>query len=471
MSEVKTSLLDFPDAGSARRPGVLFWTGALFLFAAIHSPPARIVATFHLGTEPIWASTRSWICFVALLVLALQLAPDLWRYARANGRELLVSLVIAAAIFPLLCLLIHPFSINDHGKVEMGRGWGLVYATMSRNPLAENNELFYRRLLQPLLANWLHLRGLPNYGWFSLGCTFTLLSAQIHFLRMRSGGGLMPANRLWQNAIIVVGLATCAQIMVGIEWPGYPEQIAFLFLLIPAFIPMSSAGRLTAATLALSGFDGVVFPLAAAMVFCFPRRDRLPGFVLIASYAAMFVLSYGFKMIVPLELHETIGQQSYIGDLVRYPYVILFAIFAAFKFFWLVVPMSIYAASKARERRVALGLLILTFSFGPLLLLAWDTTRLTSFSFVGLLLCVVALYQLDTVGPTVRCYMLPAIGALSLLFPSYNIFLLLIHHNFDRPGTRIFREAGVYRVFANHLPFDLPDERSPEEKTATRREK
>jgi hypothetical protein len=110
-------------------------------------------------------------------------------------------------------------------------------------------------------------------------------------------------------------------------------------------------------------------------------------------------------------------------------------------------------------------LFALSFSFAPLLLLAWDVTRLTAFSFVGLLFCVVAIYQLDTVRPAVRRYMMPAVASLSLLFPSYNIFLLVIHHNFNRPGTRIFREPGLYRVIAKKLPLDIPDGRSPEEKT------
>lgn len=464
MSEVKTSLLDFPDAESARRSDPLFWTGALLLFAVVHSPPARMVYKFHLGTEADWITARWWICLVAVTVLAFQLAPDLWRYARANSRELLVSLGIAAVIFPLLCLLIHPFSFDPNGNVQMDRGWGPAYANMSLNPLAENSELFYRRLLQPLFANWLHLRGIPNYLWFSLGCTLALLVAQIHFLRMRSAGALMPVNRVWQNAIVVLGLATCAQIMVGIEWPGYPEQLAFLFLLLPAFVPMSSAARLTAATLALAGFDGVVFPLAAIILFCFPRRDRIPGFLLIASYVFLFACTYGFRVKTPLELHETIGHRSLISDYVNHPFIILFAIFAAYKFFWLAVPISIYAANKARERWRALGLLLLTFSFIPVVLIAWDTTRLMAFSFLGLLFCIVALYQLDTVGPIVRRYILPAIGALSLLFPSYNILLIAIHHNFDRPGTRIFREPGLYREIAGRLPIDLPDDRPGNEK-------
>jgi hypothetical protein len=469
MSEVKNEkpcLLSFPDRGPTPRPGIWLWLGAILLFAVIHSPPARMVATFHFGTEPDWTLARSWICCVSVLLLAVPLAANLGHYARAHWRDLLVSLGIAAVIFPFLCLLIHPFSIDDHGKLEIARAFGSSYASMSRHPLGENNELFYRRLLQPLFAHWLHLDGMPYYGWFSLGCTFTLVYAQTHFLRMRSSGALMPATRLWQGAIVVLALGTCAQIMVALEWPGYPEQTAFLFLLIPAFVPMSSAARFGAVTLALAGFDGLIFPLAAEVLFCFPRRDRRSGFILIASYIGLFALSYGFNMTTPFELHETIGPRSFIGDFIRYPHVILFGIFAAFKFFWVVIPVSIFAAHKQQKGWAALGLFALTFSFAPLLLLAWDVTRLTAFSFVGLLFCVVAIYQLDTVRPAVRRYMMPAVASLSLLFPSYNIFLLIIHHNFNRPGTRIFREPGLYRAIAERLPFDIPDGRSPEEKTS-----
>jgi hypothetical protein len=444
MNEVKTSFLSFPELEPPRQARLCFWIGALLLLGVVHSPPARMVATFHFGTQPGWALARSGICLAALLLLGLPLARDLWHYARGHGREVLVSLAIAAAIFPLLCILIHPAGFDAAGKLHIGRGLGPAYAAMSQDPLGNNDELYYRRLLQPLLAHWLRLDGSPNYGLFSLGCTFTLLVAQIHFLRVRSGSALMPSGRLWQGAIVVLALSTCAQIMIGIEWPGYPEQVAFLFLLIPAFVPMTSAARLAAATLALSGFDGVVFPLAAMILFCFPRRDRVPAFILIGSYLTMFAISYGFNVATAFELHYTIGPRSYRADLVRYPHIVLFGIFAAFKFYWFIVPVAILAALKEEKRRVACGMIAVTFSFIPLLLVAWDVTRLTAFSFVGLLFCVVAVYQFDTVHRAVRHYLMPAVAALSLAFPSYNLFL---------EEVRLFREPGLYRYIANKLPF------------------
>ena len=445
MTEVKASLLSFPETTPARPPGLSFWAGALLLFAVVHSPPRRVVMVIPFLTEPGWAAARSCLCLAALVLLAIPLAPNLWSYLRDRWRPILVSLAIAAVIFPFLCVLIHPVSFDAAGKL-IGRGLGPDYVHMSENPLGENSELFYRRLLQPTLAHWLRLDGSPNYIWFSLGCIFALLAAQIHFLRVRSGGALMPSNRLWQGAIVVLALAACAQIMVGIEWPGYPEQIAFLLLLIPAFVPMTSAARLGAATLAMSAFDGVVFPLAAMILFCFPRRDRVPGFILIGSYCALFVFSYAFNLAAAFEMHYTIGPRSYFGDLIRYPPLVLFGIFAAFKFYWLIVPVVIFAALKQGNRRLAGGFIALTFSFIPLLLVAWDVTRLTAFSFVGLLFCVIAVYQLDSVPRAMRRYLMPAIAALSLAFPSYNIYL-------EEPRPRIFREPGLYREIAAKLPF------------------
>ena len=444
MSPVKASFLSFPELEPPRPPRLCFWSGAFLLLAIVHSPPARMVATFHFGTEPAWVLARSWICVVALVLLAFSVVPDLWRYARAHPWEILLSLAIGAVIFPLLCFLIHPAWFDGAGKLQFVRGNAPFYVAMSQDPLGNNNELFYRRLLQPLLAHWLRLDGWRRYGLFSLGCTFVLLVAQVHFLRVRSGRALMPSDRLWQGAIVVLALATCAQIMIGIEWPGYPEQLAFLFLLLPAFVPMTSAARLSAATLALAGFDGVVFPLAAMILFCYPRRDRVPGCILIASYLALFAISYGFKISAAFQLHETIGPRSFMGDLVRYSNLILFGIFATYKFYWLIVPVAVLAALKQEKRRVALGLIALTFCSIPLLLIAWDVTRLTSFSFVGLLFCVIAVYEFAAVTGAVRRHLMPTVAALSLVFPSYNIFLA---------ERRIFREPGLYRQIADELPF------------------
>jgi hypothetical protein len=86
MSSVKISFLSFPELEPSRPPGLCFWSGAFLLLAVVHSPPARMVATFHFGTEPGWVLARTWVCAVALTLLALSLVPDLWRYARANSR-------------------------------------------------------------------------------------------------------------------------------------------------------------------------------------------------------------------------------------------------------------------------------------------------------------------------------------------------------------------------------------------------
>ena len=452
-------VLFFPTRDQARsRWRFGFFLSITFLFCVANSPPARLVALVQFGSEAAWATAKSTVFLIALLIVLLPMARDLGSYAARNRRELVYSLVLGALIFGALCLLIFPVSIDRHGHVEIARGLARCYADMSSHPFSEDSEYFYRRLLLPAFAYYLQLRGNPWYEIFALACAFLMVVAVVHFLRVRTAGELMPAGHLHRGFMTALAVATCGFVIVGVQWPGYPEQLGFLFLLLPAFIPMCSASRLTCVTFALLAHDGMVFPLVPIILFCFPKGEKRRALSLIALYLLIFAVSYGFRLSSALALHDTFGPESYFHDLFDYPLVVLFGIFSAFKFYWSVFFIALFVLIKQRRYRLFWALSALMFSFVPMLFLAWDVTRLVNFSFLAVLMSVVIVWREAARAGRLRAGILPLVAAASLAMPSYNVALWWLHHGEpDQNGrTGVLREPGAYQWVSRCLPFTLP---------------
>jgi len=428
------------------------------VFLVANSPPARLAPLFRIAPAETWITAKAIVFLIGLLVLLRPVWQDLYHYVRKNKREVVNSLWCAAVVFGILCILIFPISRDAQGNFEIERGLAESYAAMSSHPFAENSEYFYRRILMPSVAYYLHLRGTPLYEIFALACAGVMIFALVHFLRARTAFALMPAGGLHRGFLTVLAVATCGFAMVGVQWPGYPEQLGFVFMLLPAVVPLRTEARLGCIALALLAHDGAVFPLVPIVLVCFPKGERRLGLGLIAIYLVIFALSYGFRFSSALELHDTMGAQSYFRDLTDYPLTVLFGIFSSFKLFWVVFIIALVMTLKKRRYGLAAGFGALMFSFVPMLFLAWDVTRLANFAFVGLLLSLVFVYNETSSTSVLRHYVLPLLAVVSLAMPSYNVALWWVHHGeTDNNGRHeAFREPGLYRLLSNHLPFTLP---------------
>lgn len=458
MSDADYDLL-FPTRDQARSPwrfGV--YLSIILLFCVANSPPARLVTLVQFGSEATWATAKSIVFLIALMVVLQPMARDLGSYVGTNRRELFHSFLAAAAIFGALCLLIFPVSVDRHGHFEIERGLAEWYSRMSSHPFSESSEYFYRRLLMPAFAYYLQLRGNPLYEIFALACAFLMVVTVVHFLRVRMAGELMPAGHLHRGWLTGLAVATCGFVMVGVQWPGYPEQLGFLFLLLPAFIPMCGESRLACVALALLAHDGMVFPLIPIILFCFPREEKRRALSLVALYLLIFAVSYGFRFSSALALHDTFGPESYFHDLFDYPLVVFFGIFSAFKFYWAIFFIALFTLLRQRRYRLAWALAALMFSFVPMLFLAWDVTRLANFSFLAILISVVIVCREARRATWLRTCVLPLVAAASLTMPSYNVALWWLHHGEpDKNGrTEALREPGVYKLVSRCLPFTLP---------------
>ena len=287
----------FSDNGKSQRVWrPRFWIAIALLFCVANTPPARLTAVLPgWAGEAVWAQFKAIIFLICLIALLAPLVRDLMSYFRDHKREIRNSALVSIVIFGLLCLLVFPFEIH-RGHVIFDRGLERGYAPMSAHPFSENSEYFYRRILMPALAYYLQLGGANFYPILELGCAFIMVFSVVHFLRSRTGYAVMPAGKMSAGFVVMLSLSTCGFVMIGIQSVGYPEQLAFIFILLAAGIPMRTESRLACVALALLVHDGAIFPLLPIVLFCFPPRERPAAITIIGLFCAAFLLSYGFNV-------------------------------------------------------------------------------------------------------------------------------------------------------------------------------
>jgi hypothetical protein len=436
----------------------LFWIAIALLFCVANSPPARLTTVLPgLADEAAWAHLKAIIFLICLIPLLAQLLLDVVSYLRDHKQEIVRSGLVSIIIFGVLCLLIFPFEIH-RGHVTFERGLANDYANMSAHPFSENNEYFYRRILMPAIGYYLQLGGVNFYPIFALGCTFIMVICVVHFLRSRTGYAVMPAAKMSAGFIMMLSVSTCGFVMIGVQWPGYPEQLAFIFILLAAGIPMRAESRLACVALALLAHDGAVFPLLPIVLFCFPKPEKLAAIAIIGLFYAVFAISYGFNLSNALTQHDIVGARSCLRDLLDYPLVVLLGIVSAFKFYWAIFFAVVVGLIRQRRYRLAGAVTAMMFSFVPMLFLAGDVTRMVNFSFLALLICIVILYKEQESLIAIRQRVLPIIAVISLLTPSYSVALWFLHHKKANAAGRkiILREPGIYKLIADRLPLTLP---------------
>ncbi len=174
-----------------------------------------------------------------------------------------------------------------------------------------------------------------------------------------------------------------------------------------------------------------------------------------------FCCGGAFHISQALVQHNVIGPGTHLKDILHHPLVELvelLGIFSAFKLYWVVFAAVIYACAKTQHFNLLLALCALIFSFVPVLLIAWDVTRITNFSFMGVLLMFPVIYKENSklfIG--IRKYM-PVLAALSFIIPTYNICLFSMYDLKADANGRIdaFQKWGIYHIIAENLPITLP---------------
>jgi hypothetical protein len=412
-------------------PSWLTWLSATLLFVILHSPHEVVVTT--LGTILEWSRQTE---FVHNFLSAVS-----GKYARSEMTDLIIlgenALIVPAKKFFMivgLCILLVPIisftrkvswiwegaalrrRLADAGILffvlallmvpRFLQGFGDEYATMSLSPFTEGYGIFYRRFLMPSLA---HVVGVYGYGWyffFSLFLTFCLIVAVRLWLEH---------NRIEHSILFSLSLMTSSFVMFNFQLPGYPEQIAFILLLVCSIVPMNAHARVGAFALALSAHEVAALVFIPAAWFFFPRQERYRLLIVVALYfGAAFVghalTDFQFIGKIISENTWTKPRQYFLDNSLT----ALTGAFFGYKLFWLVVVAALVVALRKNMVQVAIALLVIVTAPLVLIAIASDASRIAGFGFFALL---IALVVLTAQSPMNKRYLMTLVIA-NLILPS-----------------------------------------------------
>jgi hypothetical protein len=386
-------------------PSWLTWLSATLLFVILHSPHEVVVTT--LGAILEWSQQTE--------VVHNMLSAVSGKYARSEMTDLIILgenalIVPAKKLFMIVCvcILLVPIisftrkaswiweraalrrRLADAGILffvlallmvpRFLQGFGDEYATMSLSPFTQGYGIFYRRFLMPSLA---HVVGVYGYGWyffFSLFLTFCLIVAVRLWLEQ---------HRIEHSILFSLSLMTSSFVMFNFQLPGYPEQIAFILLLVCSIVPMNAHARVAAFALALSAHEIAALVFLPAAWFFFPRQERYPLLIVVALYfGAAFVghalTDFQFIGKIISENTWTKPRQYFLDNSLT----ALTGAFFGYKLFWLVVVAALAVALRKNMVHVAIALLVIVTAPLALIAIASDASRIAGFGFFALLIAL-----------------------------------------------------------------------------------
>lgn len=461
-------------------PKQFYWTAIVTVFAVANAPVDRIyvlIFTF-IQNLPIKGldiyltkynnevtkaqisshfivAIKGFLFFVALLAIACPIfvsvrrSPSFWKQLGIK-RIAVVSLYF----FVILSLLAFPYSY-PYGLLSHPSGLaslGVSYGKMSLSPFAESYDIVARRLLKPAIAYFIQMQGYILYYIFSLVCIYILIFMTVVFLESK----IVSTHRLGETTPAIysrkfwvyLSAMTSSYMMVCFQWPGYPENIFFILILLAACLPMSRQARLGTVALCIVTHDGSAFALIPIILFCFPKQERIPALFAVVLFYGIWFVSHGLNLQQGLESHVVVGNKSNWSLLTRNPALAVVGVFFAYKLLWFIGLYTSWRLWLEKDRETALAIVGITLFSVLMLLLGWDTTRLAGFGFLGMLIALVVVANEYGNFTKNQRHILLAIIAANLLFPTYNVVLDLPESAFKYPYPGIYQAiGGIVRLF------------------------
>jgi hypothetical protein len=268
----------------------------------------------------------------------------------------------------IMSLLIAPLSLQFMGR---------EYGNMSLDPFAHDNILYFRRLLMPVIANILFLRGPILYFVFSLICNFILiLLTQVWLVKNDI------KLKFWQ----FVSLLTSSYVIFQFQSPGYTDVLLHIFLLLSVTFPFSERAKVTILTLSL--LTHAVFSLTILVVLAFflLDRDALVKYYLICIlYIFFWMGGFGFSVSHAFHVHDARGLSG-VEWVMAYPLLEILGIFFSFKLLWTIIVAALIILARKKQLKLTAEIALLLLCALALTFLGVDTSRHFGWSFYALLL-------------------------------------------------------------------------------------
>lgn len=288
-----------------------------------------------------------------------------------------------------------------------------------------------KRLLKPAIAHFIHLDGYLRYYFFSLMCTYILILLTVAFsetrlLRAASGEDHLQSRSPTVKWLIYLSVMTSSFILTDFQWPGYSDQVSFILVLLMATIPMTPQARLATLALCLLNHDGITLALVPVILWCFPKTERVTALLVVGLFYGIVAASYGFSVHKGLQAQQTVSDsgsgpvwEAALGD----PGFFLASLFFTYKLLWIAPVLAVAMLWNQKDTATSAAIVGITFFPVLLTLIAWDTTRVAGFGWLGLLIAVGVLLREWSRQPKAYHYALLALISANLLIPSYNVVL------------------------------------------------
>jgi hypothetical protein len=385
-------------------------------------------------TEHVFVPLKELLFLLSLLTIAYPIircvskSPNLWR--RLGSKH---TVLTALTLFLLLSLLVFPYSYPRglHSHPSGLSGMGQLFGQMSLAPFQENNPMLYKRLLKPAIAHFIHLDGYVRYYFFSLICTYILILLTVAFaetklLPSESGDDHLHSPYPTVKWLIYLSLMTSSFMFTDFQWPGYSDQLSFILLLLMATIPMNPQARLATLALCLVNHDGIALASVPVILCCFPKKERVTALLGVGLFYVVVAAGYGFSVYGAFQGQQTISDsgsgpvwQAALQD----PRFFVASLFFTYKLLWIAPALAVAILWNQKDKATSTAIVSITFFPVLLTLIAWDTTRVAGFGWLGLLIALGVLMREWDRQPKVYQYALLALISANLLIPSYNVVL------------------------------------------------
>jgi hypothetical protein len=305
-------------------------------------------------------------------------------------------------------------------------GWAKEYGDTSLILFTKLGEVNNKsRFLMPALAHIFFFRGNFFYYIFSILCNFLLL----HYILMWFARNAIPLP-FWQ----FVSLATLSFVSFNFYFPGYPDVLVHLFLLLALALPIGEKGYLMFFALSLATHEASLFIWVLLTLFLFGRQTWIKFFFIVVFYFFLRIASYGFDLSTAFtpQLVGELTPLQWLGQNMGREFL---GLFFAFKALWIFVVAAIYFLTLQRKWKDVLLLVSLVIVSIFITIFGIDTSRLAGWAFLAVLFSWKALVDLKNKK---IANMINGVNFLNLLIPVYYVSLNIIA-----------LPAGLYHVIVN----------------------
>jgi hypothetical protein len=407
-------------------------------------------------TEHVFVPLKALLFLVSLLIIAWPIvhcvckSRDFWR--RVVSKQTVLATV---TLYLLLSFLVFPYSYPRglHSHPSGLAGNGQLFGQMSVAPFQENDPMFYKRLLKPAIAHFIHLDGYRRYYFFSLVCTYILILLTIVFWETRllpvtSAEGHPQSPNSTIKWLIYLSVMTSSFILTDFQWPGYSDDLSFILVLLMATVPMTPHARLASLALCVLNHDGIALALVPVILCCFPKTERVTALIGVGLFYGIVAAGYGFNVHSSLQGQQTIsdsGSGSVWQGALQDPGSFLAALFFTYKLLWIAPAVAAVLLWQQKHKATLTAMIAITFFPVLLTLIAWDTTRVAGFGWLGLLIALGILTQECMSRSRIYHYALLALISVNLVIPSYNVVLGLkgSFSKYPYPGLYMLIDSGA----------------------------